>query len=67
MRPQSISLKRYSLPTNFRLEFIEPSAREVFIFWTMFERENGGGANEERRREHGSNPARPETASKVKN
>ena len=25
--------------TNFRLELIEPSAREVFIFWTLVKRE----------------------------
>ena len=32
---------RYSVSTNFRLEYIEASAREVFIFW--YEREKRGG------------------------
>ena len=32
----------YSVSTNFRLEFIEGSSREVFIFWTLVEREERG-------------------------
>ena len=36
------------MATNFRLELIEPSARKVFIFWTLVEREEGGGASEKR-------------------
>ena len=43
------------------IELIEPSAREVFIL-TMVGREERGGASEGRRREHGSNLARLETA-----
>ena len=50
------------MSTNFNLELIEPSAREVFIFWTLVEREEQGGASEERRKEHDSNLARLETA-----
>ena len=40
----------YSVSTNFCLEVIEPSARKVFNFWTLDEREEqgGGGASEER-------------------
>ena len=53
----------YSVSTYFRLDLIEPSAREVFIFWS---REKRGGASEERRREHCSNLARLETASEFK-
>ena len=49
--------KGYSVSNNFRLKLIEPSAREVFIFWTLVEREERG-ASEERRGEHGSNLAR---------
>ena len=30
----------YSMSTDFRLE---PSARKVFIFWTLVEREEHGG------------------------
>ena len=43
--------KRYSMSTNLRLEHIGPasSARDVFIVWTLVEREDGGGASEERR------------------
>ena len=33
---------QYNLSTNFRLEVIEPPAREVFIFWTLVEREERG-------------------------
>ena len=33
-RHNSFSVK-YSASTYFRLELIEPSAREVFIFWTL--------------------------------
>ena len=33
----------YSVSTNFRLELIEPTAREVFIFWTLVEREDCRG------------------------
>ena len=36
-----IHIQRVS--TNFCLELIEPSAREVFIFWTLVEREERGG------------------------
>ena len=32
------------MSTNFGLGTIEPSAREVFNFWTLVEREEGGGA-----------------------
>ena len=53
------------MSTNFRLKLIEPSAREVFIFWTLVEREERG-VSEERRRDHVSNLARLETASKLK-
>ena len=31
-----------SVSTNFRMELIEPSAREVLIFWTLVEREERG-------------------------
>ena len=37
---------------NFHLEPIESSAREVFIFWTLVKRKEGGGEFEERS-EHG--------------
>ena len=41
----------YSVSTNFRLKLVEPSAREVFIFLgILVEREERGGASEERRR-----------------
>ena len=50
------------MSTNFRLELIEPPAKEVFIFWTVVEREELG-ASEEMRGEHGSNLARLEKAS----
>ena len=33
----------HSLSTNFRLELIEPSPREVFNFWTLVEREDRRG------------------------
>ena len=33
----------YSVSTKFRHELIEPSAREVFIFWTLVEREGRVG------------------------
>ena len=33
----------YSVSTKFRLELIEQTAREVFIFWTLDEREERGG------------------------
>ena len=39
----------YSVSINFRLELIMPTAREVFIFWTLVEREERR-ASEERRR-----------------
>ena len=32
------------MSTNFRLDLIEPSAREVFI-WTLFEREERGASS----------------------
>ena len=52
------------MSTNFRLELIEPSAKEVFIFWT---REQGGGraSEKERMREHDSNLARLEAMSEL--
>ena len=31
----------YSVTTNFRPELKEPAAREIFIFWTLFERVGG--------------------------
>ena len=37
-----ISSKR-DMSTNFYLKLIEPSARTVFIFWTLVEREEWGG------------------------
>ena len=43
-----------------------PSAKEVFIFGTLVEREEWGGVSEEKRTEHGSNLARFETASELK-
>ena len=33
----------YSVSTKFRLELIEQTAREVFNFWTLDEREERGG------------------------
>ena len=56
-----------SVSINFRLELlIETSAREVFIFWTLVEREELLGGEWGRRREHhGSNLARLETASEL--
>ena len=46
----------YSVSINIRFEFIEPSAREVFNFWTLVEREErGGGLSDEGRRERCSN------------
>ena len=56
-----ISSKR-DMSTNFYLKLIEPSARPVFIFWTLVEREEWGGVSEERKREHESNLARLKTA-----
>ena len=41
-------------------ELIEPSARVVFIFWTLVEREERGTSEE--RGKHGSNLARLKTA-----
>ena len=55
----------YSVTTNFRPELKEPAAREIFIFWTLFEREERS-ATEERRREHGSNLSRLEKTSELK-
>ena len=52
------------MSTYIRLELIEPSAREVFTVWTLVER--AVGISEERRREHGSNLSRLETASELK-
>ena len=43
------------MSTNFRLEFIEPSASGIYI-WTLVEREERG-VSEERIREHGLNLA----------
>ena len=55
------------MSTNFRLELIKPfDAREELIFWIPVEREEWGGASEERRREYGSNLARLKTASELK-
>ena len=34
------------MSTYFRLELIEPSAREVFIFWTLVEREKREASEE---------------------
>ena len=34
---------RYSVSTYFRFALMESSAREVFIFWTLVEREERGG------------------------
>ena len=51
----------YSVSTNFCLKLIKPSDREVFIFGTLVEREERT-KSEERRKEHGSNLARLETA-----
>ena len=36
----------YSVSTKFRLELIATSARKVFIFWTLVEREKGRGGGE---------------------
>ena len=52
------------MSTNFRHELLVPSAREVFTFRTLVEREERG-ASEERKREHGSILARLETASEL--
>ena len=49
----------YSRSTSFRLEHIGPSARHVFIYWTLVE-------SEDRRKKHGSNLARLETSSELK-
>ena len=32
----------YSVFTNFRLEIIEPSAKELFFIWTLVEKEKHG-------------------------
>ena len=32
----------HTITTNVRLEFVEPSARKVFILWTMVERKESG-------------------------
>ena len=53
-----------SVCTNFRLELIEPSAREVFNFWASRERRAGGEGG--RKREYCSNLARLQSASKLK-
>ena len=47
------------MSTHFCLELIKPSAREIFIFLVETKEQ---GAIEERRREHGSNKARLDTA-----
>ena len=44
---------------------MEPSAREVFNFWTLVEKRRG--PSEERRRKHDANLARLKTASELKN
>ena len=36
---RDLNIHTYSWSTYFRLELIEPSAREIFIFWTLVERE----------------------------
>ena len=53
------------MSTNFCLKLIKPSDREVFIFGTVVEREERT-KSEERRKEHGSNLARLETAPELK-
>ena len=53
------------MSTNFCLRLTEPSAREVLIFRSLIEREEQR-ASEERKREHGSNRPRIETASQLK-
>ena len=37
---------KYSDTTNFRQELKEPSAGEVFIFWTLWAREKNGKGGE---------------------
>ena len=54
------------MATNFRLELIELSVREVFMYFFNSGPERRAGASEEKRKEHGSNLARPETASELK-
>ena len=54
------SIISYSVSTNFCQELIEPSTREVLIFWT-------GRESQERRREYDSSLARLKTASELKN
>ena len=44
---------RYSLSTNFLLELIEPSAREVLIFLDSCQERRARGGVSEERREHG--------------
>ena len=36
---QSAPLYAYSVSPNFCLQLIEPSAKEIFNFWTLVERE----------------------------
>ena len=55
--PLNRGVQKYSVSTNFRLEFIKQSAREVSIFWTLVEREEREG-DWGRRVEHGLNLAR---------
>ena len=52
---------KYSVFTNFCLEIIER-----YLFFGLLPRENSGDASEVRRREHGSNIARLEAASELK-
>ena len=37
----------HSVSTNFSLQLIEPSAREVLFIWTLIKREERGGGNKE--------------------
>ena len=53
----------YSVITNFRLELIELSARQLFIFWTQVEKEKSGGRVW--RKENMSQTQRLETASEL--
>ena len=57
----------YSVPTHFRLELIEPSATERYLFLDSCRERKGEKASEERRREHVSNLAKLEKASELIN
>ena len=61
-----VHLEYICIHTACPLDLIEQSRLlEVLIFWTQVERE-GRGEGEERKREHGLNLARLETASELK-